>query len=90
MSFSEFIEERDDSLEVDKGKDANGKQLYGEICEKDDSNDSNAIEFLPDYKECIMISTDASIYEMLIPGCMAEFMPIAIGILLTSKGLDRM
>ena len=72
---------------VDKGKDANGKQLYGEICEKDDSN---AIEFLPDYKECIKISTDASIYEMLIPGCMAVFMPIAIGFLLTSKGLAGM
>merc|ERR1711968_297014 len=72
---------------VDKGKDENGKQLYGEICEK---GDSNAIEFLPDYKECIKISTDASIYEMLIPGCMAVFMPIAIGFLLTSKGLAGM
>ena len=36
------------------------------------------------------ISTDASIYEMLIPGCMAVFMPIAIGFLLTSKGLAGM
>merc|ERR1711937_56973 len=72
---------------VDKGKDENGKQLYGDICEKDAEG---AIEFLPDYTECIKISTDASIYEMLIPGCMAVFMPIAIGFLLTSKGLAGM
>ena len=72
---------------VNKGKDGNGKQLYGDICEKDDKD---AIEFLPDYTECIKISTDASIYEMLIPGCMAVFMPIAIGFLLTSKGLAGM
>jgi uncharacterized membrane protein len=72
---------------INKGKDGNGKQLYGDICEKDDEG---AIEFLPDYTECIKISTDASIYEMLIPGCMAVFMPIAIGFLLTSKGLAGM
>ena len=72
---------------INKGKDGNGKQLYGDICEKDDKG---AIEFLPDYTECIKISTDASIYEMLIPGCMAVFMPIAIGFLLTSKGLAGM
>jgi K(+)-stimulated pyrophosphate-energized sodium pump len=72
---------------VDTGKDANGKQTYGAICEE---GDDKAIVFLPDYKECIKISTDASIYEMLIPGCMAVFMPIAIGFLLTSKGLAGM
>jgi len=72
---------------IDTGKDANGKQTYGAICEK---GDDKAIVFLPDYKECIKISTDASIYEMLIPGCMAVFMPIAIGFLLTSKGLAGM
>merc|ERR1711937_746574 len=72
---------------VNKGKDANGKQLYGDICEKDAEG---AIEFLPDYTECIKISTDASIMEMLIPGLMAVFMPVAIGFLLTSKGLAGM
>merc|ERR1712178_546571 len=72
---------------INKGKDGNGKQLYGDICEKDDEG---AIEFQPDYKECIKISTDASIYEMLIPGLMAVFMPVIIGFLLTSKGLAGM
>merc|ERR1711871_577439 len=72
---------------IDTGKDASGKQTYGDICEKDHEK---AIVFLPDYKECIKISTDASIYEMLIPGCMAVFMPIAVGFLLTSKGLAGM
>ena len=42
------------------------------------------------YEECITIATDASIKEMVIPGAMAVFMPIIIGLLLSSKGLAGM
>merc|ERR1712100_671057 len=63
------------------------KNKNGEVCAKDDEG---AEEFQPDYSKCIAISTDASIMEMLIPGMMAVFMPVAIGFLLTSKGLAGM
>merc|ERR1740133_958536 len=42
------------------------------------------------YEEVITIATDASIKEMVIPGAMAVFMPIIIGLLLSSKGLAGM
>jgi len=63
------------------------KNQNGDVCAKDAEG---AKEFSPDYTKCIAISTDASIMEMLIPGMMAVFMPVAIGFLLTSKGLAGM
>jgi len=63
------------------------KNAEGEVCAEDAEG---AKHFQPDYEKCISISTDASIKEMLIPGLMAVFMPVAIGFLLTSKGLAGM
>jgi len=63
------------------------KNKDGDVCQE---GDEGAVHFQPDYEKCISISTDASIKEMLIPGLMAVFMPVAIGFLLTSKGLAGM
>merc|ERR1740133_238159 len=42
------------------------------------------------YEEVIKIATQASIKEMVIPGAIAVFMPIIVGLLLSSKGLTGM
>jgi len=35
----------------------------------------------PDYKECVAISTQAALHEMIVPGCMAVVAPIIVGFL---------
>merc|ERR1712166_735287 len=37
-------------------------------------------EFRPDYKKCIGISTEASLKEMVAPGCLVMFTPIIVGL----------
>jgi len=44
----------------------------------------------PDHNKCIMISTAASIREMILPGCMAVFAPLVIGFLFGALGLCGM
>ena len=41
----------------------------------------------PNYEECVAISTNAAIMEMIVPGGMAIFMPPAVGYLLGALGL---
>ena len=41
----------------------------------------------PDYKECIEISTDASLKEMILPGVVVIFTPIFLGILFGPKAV---
>ena len=42
---------------------------------------------LPDYAKCIDISTKASLVEMILPGVIAVFSPIAVGFILGPTGL---
>lgn len=41
----------------------------------------------PDYKSCVRISTNAALYEMVIPGVLAVICPIAVGMLLGVEAL---
>eukprot|EP00756_Hemistasia_phaeocysticola_P011368 Hpha_TRINITY_DN15114_c3_g1::TRINITY_DN15114_c3_g1_i2::g.127064::m.127064/K15987/hppA; K(+)-stimulated pyrophosphate-energized sodium pump len=41
----------------------------------------------PDYDNCIKISTDSSLREMLLPGALAIFCPLTVGFLLGSHSL---
>jgi inorganic pyrophosphatase len=41
----------------------------------------------PDYKKCIAISTEASLKEMIAPGCLVIFTPLTIGFLFGPKGV---
>eukprot|EP00947_MAST-08B_sp_MAST-8B-sp1_P002499 g2499.t1 len=52
--------------------------------------DNPEVSKLADYEACIRIATDASIKEMVIPGGLAVFMPPAVGLILSSKGLAGM
>jgi len=42
---------------------------------------------VPDYERCVAIATTAAIKEMVIPGALAVFMPVIVGLILSSKGL---
>jgi len=44
----------------------------------------------PDYKECVDISTKASLWEMIIPGTLAVCAPLIIGFFLGSQALGGM
>lgn len=44
----------------------------------------------PNYTECVDISTKAALHEMVVPGCIALVSPIAVGLLLGTKGLGGM
>lgn len=41
----------------------------------------------PDYTSCVRISTNAALYEMVIPGVLAVICPIAVGMLLGVEAL---
>jgi len=45
---------------------------------------------VPQYQECVAISTQASIYEMIIPGVLAIISPLFIGFLLGPEALGGM
>ena len=42
------------------------------------------------YMDCVDISTRAACEEMILPGCLAVFLPLTVGFLLGSKGLAGM
>ena len=44
----------------------------------------------PDYGKCVDISTTAALKEMIIPGIMAVFAPLAVGIILGAEALGGM
>lgn len=44
----------------------------------------------PDYNKCIDIATRASLKEMIVPGVVAVFTPIIVGVLLGSAGLGAL
>ncbi len=44
----------------------------------------------PDYANCVDISTQAALREMIIPGCIAIVSPVLIGLLLGCEGLGGM
>lgn len=44
----------------------------------------------PDYSRCVDISTSAALKEMILPGLMAVFVPIAVGIVLGKEALGGM
>ena len=44
-------------------------------------------EETPDYTSCVRISTNAALYEMVIPGVLAVICPIAVGMLLGVEAL---
>merc|ERR1712038_1269601 len=44
----------------------------------------------PDYKKCVAISTQASVYEMIIPGVLAIIAPLFIGFLLGAEAFGGM
>merc|ERR1712173_130939 len=52
--------------------------------------DLNAPDPKPDYKKCVEISTQASIYEMIIPGVLAIIAPLFLGFLLGPEALGGM
>ena len=41
----------------------------------------------PDYEECVKISTNAALKEMILPGILAVVVPITIGVLLKAEAL---
>merc|ERR1719384_946320 len=45
---------------------------------------------VPDYEKCVAISTEASVYEMIIPGVLAIVAPLFIGFLLGPEALGGM
>merc|ERR550525_206913 len=49
-----------------------------------------ALRKTPDYAKCIQISTQASVYEMIIPGLLAIASPLFIGYLLGPMALGGM
>merc|ERR550525_1967983 len=49
-----------------------------------------ALRKTPDYAKCIQISTQASVYEMIIPGLLAIASPLFIGYLLGPEALGGM
>jgi len=53
------------------------------------SDDEN-LRRCPDYKRCVAISTQASIYEMIIPGVLAIVAPLFVGYLLGAEALGGM
>ncbi|RYY34978.1 sodium-translocating pyrophosphatase, partial [archaeon] len=44
-------------------------------------------QLYPDSQRCVQIATEAAIQEMVLPGVLAVFVPVAIGFLLGPKGL---
>ena len=44
----------------------------------------------PDYKNCVAISTTASLHQMILPGILAVISPIIVGVLLGSESLGGM
>lgn len=44
----------------------------------------------PDYKNCVAISTTASLHQMILPGVLAVISPIIVGVLLGSEALGGM
>merc|ERR1712087_191314 len=44
----------------------------------------------PDYARCVAISTQASVYEMIIPGVLAVLAPLMIGFFLGPEALGGM
>jgi len=44
----------------------------------------------PEYKKCVAISTEASVYEMIIPGVLAITAPLFLGFLLGPEALGGM
>ena len=51
------------------------------------SNNENNTRYKSDYKECIEISTNASLKEMILPGIVVIFTPIILGILFGPKAV---
>merc|ERR1719445_673609 len=45
---------------------------------------------VPEYTKCVAISTEASVYEMIIPGLLAIVAPLFIGYLLGAEALGGM
>lgn len=44
----------------------------------------------PDYKNCVAISTTASLHQMILPGVLAVITPVIIGVLLGAEALGGM
>ncbi|MGN0477562.1 MAG: sodium-translocating pyrophosphatase [Ruminococcus sp.] len=44
----------------------------------------------PDYKNCVAISTNASLHQMILPGVLAVISPIIVGVLLGAEALGGM
>lgn len=44
----------------------------------------------PDYKNCVAISTTASLHQMILPGILAVISPVIIGVLLGAEALGGM
>ncbi|MDD6646176.1 MAG: sodium-translocating pyrophosphatase [Oscillospiraceae bacterium] len=44
----------------------------------------------PDYKNCVAISTTASLHQMILPGVLAVISPVIIGVLLGAEALGGM
>ncbi len=44
----------------------------------------------PDYKNCVAISTNAALKQMILPGILAVISPVAVGLLLGSEALGGM
>merc|ERR1719513_482229 len=53
-------------------------------------SDDESLRKTPDYNRCIAISTQASVYEMIIPGVLAIVAPLFIGYLLGAEALGGM
>merc|ERR1719177_7351 len=49
-----------------------------------------ALRKAPDYNRCVAISTEASVYEMIIPGVLAVVAPLFVGYLLGAEALGGM
>jgi inorganic pyrophosphatase len=62
------------------------KKQVEDLKEKNRKNPSVKAEL--DYNECIAISTDASLKEMIIPGIMVIFTPLVMGALFGPKAVS--
>ena len=62
--------------------------MIKEIQRQFDDEDIRTGKKLPDYEQCIAISTSSSIKEMVAPGLLVLLSPIVVGFLFGAKGVS--
>ena len=71
-----------------KDEDLEDMNKWPEIIEVKDKDGS--VKIYPDSEQCVKISTDSAIKEMVLPGVIAVFSPLIVGFALKAEGLAGM